>query len=34
MITYAISREILQQVLDASPDVIAAMQEDVRRRYS
>ncbi len=34
MITYAISREILQQVLDASPAVIAAMQDDVRRRYS
>ena len=33
MITYAISREILQRVLDASPHVIAAMQENVRRRY-
>jgi cytochrome P450 len=34
MITYAISREILQQVLDASPTVIVAIQEDARRRYS
>ena len=34
MITYAISREILQRVLDASPAVVAAMQEDVRARYS
>jgi cytochrome P450 len=34
MITYAISRELLQQVLDRSPDVLAAMQDDVRRRYS
>ena len=34
MITYAISREILADVLDASPGVIVAMQEDVRRRYS
>ena len=33
MITYAISRELLQHVLDASPHVIAAMQENVRRRY-
>jgi hypothetical protein len=34
MITYAISRELLQRVLDASPDVAAAMQAEVRRRYS
>jgi cytochrome P450 len=34
MITFAISRERLRQVLEASPDVIAAMQDNVRRRYA
>ena len=34
MITYAISRELLQRVLDASPDVAAAMHAEVERRYA
>ncbi len=34
MITYAISRELLQRVLDASPDVAAAMRAEVERRYA
>ena len=34
MITFAISREVLQRVLDTSPEVIAAMQDHVRRRYA
>ena len=33
MITYAISRELLQGVLDASPGVAGAMRTEVERRY-
>ena len=34
MITYSISRELLQRVLDASPKVANAMREEVARRYA
>ena len=34
MITYAISRELLQRVLDASPAVADAMRAEIERRYS
>ena len=34
MITYAISRELLQRVLDSSPAVAEAMRAEVERRYS
>jgi cytochrome P450 len=34
MITFAISRERLRQVLEGSPHVVAAMREHVERRYS
>ena len=34
MITFAISRELLQNVLAASPEVLAAMRESVQQRYS
>ena len=33
MITYAVSRELLQRVLDASPEVAAAMHAQVTQRY-
>jgi cytochrome P450 len=33
MITYAVSRELLQKVLDESPEVLAYMQAQVKRRY-
>lgn len=33
MIAYAVSRELLQRVLDASPDVAAAMHAQVNQRY-
>ena len=34
MITYAVSRELLRRVLEASPEVAAAMHAEVQRRYS
>ena len=34
IITYAISRERLQSVLDGSPDTAAAMRAEIERRYS
>ncbi len=34
IIAFAISRELLRQVLEGSPDVVAAMREHVERRYS
>ncbi|MEI8237807.1 MAG: cytochrome P450 [Actinomycetota bacterium] len=33
MITYAVSRDLLQKVLDESPEVLAFMQAQVKRRY-
>ena len=34
MITFAISRELLENVLATSPEVLAAMRESVQQRYS
>lgn len=34
MITYAVSRELLQHLLDSAPAVAEAMHAEVRRRYS
>ena len=34
MITYSISRELLQRVLDASPGVADAMRAEIERRYN
>ena len=34
IITFAISRDLLRQVLDGSPQVVESMRDHVRQRYS